>query len=310
MMRRIVTSVVSILFIFAAAAPAQGQSAESSRYFSETGHNVSGEFLAYYEGNPNAEYIFGYPITEKFTKSDGKTVQYFQRARFELDSSQPEGSQVQLTSLGRETYTSMNPLDVGNSFACRIYTETGYPVCFAFLDFFDEHGGPATFGFPISGFEYHENKIVQYYERARLEWQPWRPEGFRVVISDLGRAYFDKLGEDPALLLPVNSLDNAPRVITDLRVRAFVLKAVTLATDNQTFFVIVQDQNMQPISGASCTAVVYWPNGMNDSTTLNSDDGVGIFSLAFNNQPYGSLIYTEISCTYNSLTITSFRIWY
>jgi hypothetical protein len=312
-MRNIIAPFALLILLLPAWIPVQAQSGDS-RYFSETGHNVSGEFLAFYQSNPNAEYIYGYPITEQFPSRDGRTVQYFQRARFELREDLPEGSRVQLTALGRETYVSMNPLDVGNSFACRMYAETGFSVCFAFLDFFDANGGAAQLGFPISGFEYHENKIVQYFERARLEWHPWRPEGLRVVISDLGRAYFDELGEDPALLLPVNPLDNAPRVISEVRVRAFVLKAVTLSTDDQSFFVIVQDQNKQPVADAECTAVVNWPNGMKDSTVLRSDkNGVGIISLAFSNQPYGSLIYVEISCSFNNLTgktITSFRIWY
>lgn len=306
----IIAVTISLLSIWI---PVHAQTSDS-KYFSETGHNVSGEFLLFYNSNPQADYIFGYPITEQFTSKDGKTVQYFQRARFEYNAEMAEGQRIQLTQLGRETYTSTGMLNVGNSFACRTYVETGFPVCFAFLEFFDANGGVAQFGYPISGFEYHENKIVQYFERTRLEWQPWRAEGYRVVISDLGRAYFDKLGEDPALLAPVSPLDNAPRVVSGLRVRAFVWKAVTLANDEQMFFLVIQDQNMQPVSGASCTAVVNWPNGAKDSTVILSDkNGVGILSLAFQNQPYGSLIYTDITCTYNELTgrtTTSFRIWY
>lgn len=312
-MRKYFLLLVLLFVLIPAQIPVHAQTGQS-RYFSETGHNVTGDFLVFYESNPSAEYIYGYPITEQIPSRDGKTVQYFQRARFELYPDQPEGQRVGLTALGRETYVSMGALNVGNSFACRTYTETGFSVCFAFLDFFDANGGTAQFGYPISAFEYHENKIVQYFEHARLEWQPWKPEGARVVISDLGRAHFDKLGEDPALLLPVSPLDNEPVVITEIYVRAFVLKAVTLASDSQSFFVIVQDQNMQPVSGASCTAVVNWPNGAKDSTDLISDgNGVGVIGLAFSNQPYGSLIYTEISCNYNGLigkTITSFRIWY
>lgn len=312
-MRKYTLLIVLFLALIPAQFPVRAQVGQS-RYFSETGHNVSGDFLAFYESNPAAEIIYGYPITEQIPGKDGKTVQYFQRARFELQPGQPEGQRVKLTPLGQETFISTGALNVGNSFACRAYAETGYSVCFAFLDFFDANGGAAQFGYPISAFEYHENKIVQYFERARLEWQPWKPEGARVVISDLGRAYFDKLGEDPGLLLPVNPMDNTPRVITQIHVRAFVLKAVTLASDNQSFFVIAQDQNMQPVPGAACTAVVNWPNGAKDSTNLQSDqNGVGIIGLAFSNQPYGSLIYTEITCNYNGLTaktITSFRIWY
>lgn len=312
MKKKIVQAALAILLL-TVWSPVRAQTTET-QYFSETGHNVAGEFLAFYNANINALNHFGYPITEQFTSHDGKTVQYFQRARFELDANLPEGQRVTLTQLGRETYITTGILNVGNSFACRTYPETGFPVCFAFLEFFDANGGVAQFGYPISGFEYHENKIVQYFERTRLEWQPWRAEGYRVVISDLGRAYFDKLGEDPALLTPVSPLDNAPRVVTDLRVRAFVWKAVTLASDDQSFFVIVQDQNMQPVADASCTAEVHWPNGAKDSTVISSDvNGVGIVSLAFQNQPYGSLIYTDIACSYNTLTdetTTSFRIWY
>lgn len=287
---------------------------EDSKYFSETGHNVKGEFFKFYSSNPNATFLFGYPITEEFTSKDGNTVQYFQRARFEFHRNLPEGQRIQLSTLGQFTYISTGPLNVANSFACRLYTETGFSVCFAFLEFFDEYGGVGQFGYPISGFEYHENKIVQYFQKARLEWQPWMAEGQRVVVSDLGRMYFEKLGEDPGLLAPVKPIDNSPQVTTSLQVRAFAWKAVTLATDTQLFFVIVQDQNLQPIAGSGCTAIVHWPDGRTESTNITTNtNGVGIVSLSFTNQPYGSLIYTDVTCASNGLnatTITSFRIWY
>lgn len=63
-------------------------SSSTRRYFEPTGHNLSGTFLTYwnrYGGLP----IFGYPLSEEFQEvsaTDGKTytVQYFERARFEL----------------------------------------------------------------------------------------------------------------------------------------------------------------------------------------------------------------------------------
>lgn len=312
-MRKQIALMAMIILPLSLSGHVRAQTVES-RYFSETGHNVFGDFLAFYQGNPAAEYIFGYPITEQIPSRDGMTVQYFQRARFELHPGQPEGQRVTLTALGRETYVSKGGIEVGNSFSCRLYHETGFSVCFAFLEFYEDNGGAAQFGFPISNFENHDSKIVQYFERARLEWQPWRPDGFRVVISDLGRTYFDQLGEDPALLQPAGPINNAPRVITELRVRAFVLKAVTLSSDNQTFFVIVQDQNLQPISNAACTAVVNWHNGARDSSSLFSDrNGIGIYSLQFSDQEKGSLVSVEVTCAHDGLTgstITAFRIWY
>lgn len=288
---------------------------QDNKYFSETGHNVKGEFLKFYNSNLNALFLFGYPITEEFTSKDGKIVQYFQRARFEFRADLPEGQRIQLTQLGRETYISTGPLNVNNSFACRTYTETGFAVCFAFLEFFDLYGGTAQFGYPISGFEYHENMIVQYFEKARLEWQPRKTEGQRVVVSDLGRFYFDKLGEDPGLIPPVKPLDNTIiTTVINLQVRAFVWKAVTLASDSQIIFVIVQDQNLQSVANASCIANVHWPDGRTEPISLTtSTNGVGMVPLSFTSQPYGSLIYTDVSCNYSGLggnTTTSFRIWY
>jgi hypothetical protein len=292
-------------------AQTQGQ---DPKYFSETGHNVKGDFLKFYSSNSNALFLYGYPITEEYVNKDGRTVQYFQRARFEYRGDLPEGQRVQLTQLGRETFISTGPLNVANTFACRSYPETGYPVCFAFLEFFDQYGGVGQFGYPISGFEYHENKIVQYFEKARLEWQPWKVEGQRVVVSDLGRTYFDILGEDIGLLSPVKPLNNTSTDIVNLQVRAFVWKAVTLATDSQLIFVIVQNQNLQPVANASCTTLVHWSDGRAEPTTLSTNtNGVGMVPLSFNNQPYGSLIYVDVVCAFSNLsanTTTSFRIWY
>ncbi len=313
MLRKSLSLLIAIALVTASWGFASAQTSDT-QYFSETGHNVSGEFLAFYKSNPNATFLYGYPITEQFISKDGKSVQYFQRARFEYVAENPEGQRVQLTMLGRETYASAGALNVDNPFACRLYVETGFSVCFAFLEFFDQYGGVAQFGYPISGFEYHENKLVQYFEKARFEWHPWKLEGQRVALSDLGRVYFDKLGEDPALLAPASPLNNAPIIVTALQVRAFAWKAVTLASDNQLFFVIVQDQNGAPVANANCMAIVHWPNGVSDSTVIATNaTGIGIISLQFENQPYGSLIYVDVNCSLNSLsgsTTTSFRIWY
>ncbi|MBC7879462.1 MAG: hypothetical protein H7Y59_20025 [Anaerolineales bacterium] len=313
MFRRFLAILLAFCLVSASWGYARAQTQET-KYFSETGHNVKGDFLKFYNANSNATFLYGYPITEEFASKDGRTVQYFQRARFEYRADLPAGERIQLTQLGREIYTSTSPLNVTNSFACRTYTETGFGVCFAFLEFFDQYGGVTQFGYPISGFEYHENKIVQYFEKARLEWQPWKTEGQRVVVSDLGRFYFDKLGEDIGLIPPVKPLDNTTTSVINLQVRAFVSKAVALATDSQTIFVIVQDQNLLSIANAGCTATVHWPDGRNEAIAITTNaNGVGVVPLSFTGQPYGSLIYADVICIYNGLrgsTTTSFRIWY
>jgi hypothetical protein len=312
--RRSITLLFIVFLLGASWNPAHAQAVES-QYFSETGHNVVGDFLKFYNGNPNAVFLYGYPITEEFTSRDGKRVQYFQRARFEYRADLPEGQRIQVTPLGGLTYVTTGKLDVNNTFACQPFVETGYEVCFSFLEFFKAYGGVGQFGYPISGFEYHENKLVQYFEKARLEWQPWKPEGQRVVVSDLGRVYFDKLGEDLSLLPPVEPLNaNIQKTVLSIHVRAFAWKAVTLTSDTQSIFVIVQDQNLQPVNNANCTSIVHWSDGRVDSYALATNiNGVGIISFEFKDQPYGSLVYADVSCAYNGLngnTTTSFRIWY
>jgi len=313
MARRYLATLLTITLLSASWASVHAQSPDN-KYFSETGHNVSGDFLRFYSNNPNALIFYGYPITEEFVSVDGKTVQYFQRARFELHAELPEDQRVQLTRLGSEAYVSTGDLHVNNSFACRSYAETGHAVCFEFLQYFDEYGGVAQFGYPISGFEYHENKLVQYFEKARLEWQPWKLEGQRVVNTDLGRLYFDKLGEDPGLLPAVKPLNNTISTLVNLKVRAFTWKAVTQTDDQQLLFIVVQDQNLLPISNASCTANIHWPDGHAESLSVATNAaGISTLPLAFSSQPFGGLVLADILCAYNGLketTTTSFRIWY
>jgi Peptidase family M23 len=60
-----------------AARPANG-----AAYFTATGHNVGGAFLHYWQTNGGLN-RFGYPISEPAQDQSGRTVQYFERARFD-----------------------------------------------------------------------------------------------------------------------------------------------------------------------------------------------------------------------------------
>lgn len=73
------------------------------RYFAESGHSLSGEFLTYWENNGGLMY-FGYPISEEFEEfniEDGGeyTVQYFERARMELHHDPETGEPMILLGL-------------------------------------------------------------------------------------------------------------------------------------------------------------------------------------------------------------------
>lgn len=310
-MKRFLEVLFIVSLLLTMGTPAFAQSS-GSEYFKETGHNVSGDFLAYYRSVSNAPLLFGYPITEAYLKN-GVTIQYFQRARFELMPNLPAGQRVRLTPIGRELYTPGERLNIFNPFACRYFAQTGFSVCYAFLDFFKQNGGVERFGQPISPFEYRNDLIVQYFENARFEWKPWMPDGQRVSVADLGRQYFDQQREDPNLLKPFVQ-GNQIGTPLQLQVRAFVWKAVTLASDQQLVYVIVQDQNLQPVSGAQGSATIRWADGTSGTIPFTTNtSGVGIVPLTFANQPYGKMVNVEIFVTKDGLSTTSttsFRIWY
>ena len=305
---------LALVILLAPLGETGAQDLADRQYFPETGHNVKGEFLRFYKNASNPQLIYGFPISEQFTSRDGRVVQYFQRARFELSGEVPGAVSVQLTPLGQGTYESGSQrLDLYNPAACRLF-QTGFSVCFAFLDFYEASGGQAQFGNPISPFEFHENLIVQYFEKARFEWRADRPEGQRVVLTDLGRTYFDRLGENQTHLMPIRTLDATISPILSIQARAFVESALTLSSGQQTVDVFVQSQTRQPLENALGKATVYFTDNSSEDYFFSTNvSGLGSVRFDFEDQIPGELVQIEIIVTYEGLstkTSTSFRIWY
>ena len=71
-----------------------------AQHFPETGHSVGGAFLTFWQQHGGLA-TFGYPITEAF-EEDGRTVQYFERQRFELHPEHAAPYNVLLGLLGVE----------------------------------------------------------------------------------------------------------------------------------------------------------------------------------------------------------------
>ena len=292
----------------------QAQGSDDVQYFPETGHNIKGEFLRFYKQTTNPELIFGYPITEEFKSVDGKLVQYFQRARFELGAGILGKRPVHLTPLGKVTYQPDSPrLNIDNPTACKSF-KTSFPVCFAFLDFYEANGGESQFGKPISPFEFRENLIVQYFEETRFEWRADRPEGQRVALTDLGRIYFDQLGEDQTRLAPLRPLDATISSILSLHARAFVTDPITQSSGQQTVYVIVQSQTIQPVSGATGKVTIHFSGQQTtDYYFTTNSAGLGGVVISFEDLKIGELVPIDVIVTYQGLsarTSTSFRVWY
>ncbi len=304
--RKFTTLILVLVSLWATWGTVRAQSADV-KYFRETGHSVRGEFLKFYDNVRDPNLMYGYPITEQFVSRDGKTVQYFQRARFELTAS----NTITLTPLGRALHQPAAPLDAKNPFACESFAEI--PVCYAFLDFYKANGGAAQFGNPIAPAEQQGGLFMQYFEYARLEW---RADQFQnhVAITDLGRIYFDAMNEDPAQRSPIPPQDATINPVLSIRARAFVANSVTRSSDSQTVSIVVQSQTLQPIANANGIAIVRLPNGATQNIAFATDQfGIAKFSFDFANIKPGELVLVEITVNFQGLTTltkTSFRVWY
>jgi len=304
-LRQLALFLLIIVALFSAPGLAWAQSIDV-RYFPETGHSVKGLFLQFYKAAKDPLLYYGYPITEQMVSKDGKAVQYFQRARFELTSNQS----IQLTPLGSLTYKPSGPWTINNPNACEAYP-TGYSVCLGFLEFYKSNGSSKQFGNPISPFDSSDNLIVQYFENTRFEWRGDRQS---VVISDLGRIYFDQLKEDPARLKPIDQPDATINPVLSMKVHAFVLKAVTLQSGQQTVYIVVQNQTSKPVFNAIGKALVKFTDGTSQEYAFTTNaQGIAQIIFNFKDQKSGELVPIEVVVNYQSLTSTtrtSFRVWY
>jgi glucose/arabinose dehydrogenase len=173
-----------------------------SQRFPETGKTVTGIFLDYWNNNGGLPQQ-GYPISDLMNETsdlDGKNyvVQYFERAVFEYHPEQTDPRfQVLLSQLGTFRYRQKYPNGAPNqqpntSAGSRLFSETGKRVGGKFLEYWNNNGGLAQQGLPISdeftersdlnGREYR----VQYFERAVFELHPENQPPYDVLLSQLG----------------------------------------------------------------------------------------------------------------------------
>ena len=186
-------------------------------YFSETGHNVAGAFRQFFEHHGNAMAtqggagsavaggvrLFGFPRTEEM-QEDGRTVQYFQRARFEWHPDRASANPsdpfagVVLTPLGDLITEGQRPFAgvplPGSTASAAADDEAvsqrilpdphrqdvGHLVRGDFWDFYRTFGGERLFGLPLTeevpwsepGATPERARIVQLFQRAQFSYDP------------------------------------------------------------------------------------------------------------------------------------------
>jgi hypothetical protein len=201
-MRRTVPILLLLLLLgLLPAAPAAAQS--DSRCFPETGYCIAGAIRAYWERNGGLA-IFGYPISELSADSVydefgnfswNGALQWFERDRLEDHSG--EGLGVLAGRLGAEQLHNLTvslivprPAPLAQAApGCRLFPETGHTLCEPFLSYWQNSGGLARFGYPLS--ELMDLTVgawsgrVQFFERRRLELHQFLPSGTSQVMLGL-----------------------------------------------------------------------------------------------------------------------------
>jgi hypothetical protein len=181
-----------------------------ARYFPETGHYLQGPFLTFWQQHGGVA-VFGYPITEPYVSQEyGRTVQWFERARFEL-TMRAGMPYIELGKLGVEMTAGRDFATVPptpNTTDIRYFPETQHVIQKGFKQIWEEYGGEIVFGYPISEetlelFPGGEFRTVQWFENARFEYWPELPAGERVLISRLGTTLAPQVLMSP---LPVGSV--------------------------------------------------------------------------------------------------------
>ncbi len=128
-----------------------------SRTFPETGKTVKGKFLAYWTSH-GALAQQGFPVSEEMqdvSDTNGKTytVQYFERAVFEMHPENAAPNDVLLSLLGvfqyNQKYVGKDaPNQKASADNAVVFKETGKTLGGKFRAYWDAHGGLAQQGFP------------------------------------------------------------------------------------------------------------------------------------------------------------------
>lgn len=214
--------------------PASAQATTGPIYFQETGFWVDAEFADFWRNNGGLM-VFGYPITRVFYQ-DGLHRQYFERAIFEHHEDEEYPWNVLLVRIGALNTIEQRRAGIGPWAPVeepdderRWFPETGHTLDGIFLDYWLENGGLQAFGYPLSepmiepGLNDSVPRMVQYFERARMEHHPDKAgTGFEILLGHLGREQLlqrtvpeTALKPQPPTIAARNSLPIPPQPLFD-----------------------------------------------------------------------------------------------
>ncbi len=191
--------------------------AAAQRCFTETVFCLESPFSEYWSQHGGLP-VFGFPIVREAREPNPETgtiylMQWIERNRFELH---PENAgtpyEVLLGLLGKERLRQLGrnpePREAGAQPGCLWFEQTGHNVCdqatgLGFKSYWQSHGlnigglsaydrSLQLFGLPLTGVNLETNSAgdtvqTQWFERARFEWHPGKPDEYKVLLGLLGK---------------------------------------------------------------------------------------------------------------------------
>jgi hypothetical protein len=185
-------------------------------------------FAAYWQANGGLP-VFGYPISpvEQRSVEGGATrsLQWTERNRLESHPENQPPYNVLLGRMGAERLAQLgrDPLaegqEPGPRPGCRFFAETGHNVCdqaggLGFKRYWESNGlriaglsdydrSLALFGYPLTEARMEPSAeggeiLTQWFERARFEWHPDKPDQYKVLLGLLGREVRSVVGPGSA----------------------------------------------------------------------------------------------------------------
>jgi len=269
------------------------------------GFSLSGEWLTAWNSSPDPYTEFGTPITKVMTSATGEQVLYTHQARFRQTT---EG--IVIDPLGSMLYTPGKPANFAmNPGACREWGDTGFNICYSFLQVYASHG--PMLGAPLANAEEMNGRIVQAFEYGWLEWRPENPPNQRVVFMDLGRIAFDLWEHSKGDAIDDGGISSK----FPMTAFAFVERAILPAGMEQTLFVIARTSDYKPLKDVIVQVKLEYPDGrvLGFQSGYTDADGIARFTFPVDGLENGQVVQVQASLFQGTSTAqasTSFRIWH
>ena len=194
-------------------APGPAPATGNCRAFPETGHQICGRLLEYWDQNGGLP-VFGFPIADQTTEQvEGQQVQaqLFERNRLELHPENRAPYDVLLGRLGAGSLgvqgRDWQTFPKAQSSVAHYFAETSHAIAPQFWAYWSSHGlefdgragtsfneSLALFGLPLSEAALETNLtngqqyLTQHFERARFEYHPENAgTPYQVLLGLLGR---------------------------------------------------------------------------------------------------------------------------